>query len=450
MPDLTFETLLTSQLRTYAEAGVRPIDRFAIAEETIASGRTMPGWRRGWGLAPMRGHRVLIPLLVGVLLAALAGGALLVGSRLVAPRTPPHTYLSQLVSAPDLSMPMAHPALVPLLDGRVLVIGDGGFGSGTGTRALVYDPATGVSEATGPLASSDSLGVESAVRLKDGRVLVIASTFADPQQDATQVFDPSTRRFTPVGSSVTPRTGAAVALLPDGHVLIAGGIPSGQDGATSSAELFDPDTLTFSPTGSMGTSRQYNSTAMLPDGRVFISPGESRLTVETYDPSTGTFSAAGTMSSYFHGNTAIALPDGRVVVVGGSSLSAQGFLEVWDPTSLTFSPGCRPRPCPLVGADGGIGAAESDLPGRVTSATLLDDGRLLLIGDTRATTNWSGVYDPATGVTTPISPTRSYLAKATRLPDGRVLIVGGLTDGRSDHGDGGRSAPAVTTVEIFQ
>jgi len=31
-----------------------------------------------------------------------------------------------------------------------------------------------------------------------------------------------------------------------------------------------------------------------------------------------------------------------------------------------------------------------------------------------------------------------------------VLIVGGLTDGRSDHGDGGRSAPAVTTVEIFQ
>ena len=420
--------------------GIRPRPALTarIGSRWVGAGSTSGPWG---GVSSLRPAMVVV--LVALLAVAIVGAAVLVGSRLVAPKTLPHAYLNELVSAPDLSMPMAHPALVPLLDGRVLVIGDDGDGGGTGTRALVYDPATGVSEPTGPLASSDSLWVESAVRLKDGRVLIIGNALA-------QTFDPSTRRFTSVGPMITPRSGAAVALLPDGHVLIAGGTPSGQDGATSSAELFDPDTLTFSPTGSMGTSRQYNSTAMLPDGRVFISPGESRLTVETYDPSTGTFSAAGTMSSYFHGNTAIALPDGRVVVVGGSSLSAQGFLEVWDPTSLTFSPGCRPRPCPLVGPDGGMGAAESDLPGRVTSATLLDDGRLLLIGDTRATTNWSGVYDPATGVTTPISPTRSYLAKATRLPDGRVLIVGGLTDGRSDHGDGGRSAPAVTTVEIFQ
>jgi dipeptidyl aminopeptidase/acylaminoacyl peptidase len=66
MPDSTFETLFTGQLRKYAEAGVRPIDRFAIAEETIAGGRTMPRWR----LAPIRGNRVLILLLVGLLLAA--------------------------------------------------------------------------------------------------------------------------------------------------------------------------------------------------------------------------------------------------------------------------------------------------------------------------------------------------------------------------------------------
>jgi hypothetical protein len=453
MTDPTFESLLTGQLRAYAEAGVRPIDRFAIAEETIAGGRALPRWRRGWSLAPTRGNRVLMPLLVGLLLAALAGGALLVGSRLLAPRTPPHTYVNELVSAPDLSLPMAHPALVPLLDGRVLVIGDDGDGGGTGTRALVYDPATGVSAPTGPLVSSDSLGVESTVRLKDGRVLVIANTFADPQQDATQVFDPSTRRFTRVGSRITPRTGAAVALLPDGHVLFAGGTPSGQDGATSSAELFDPDTLAFSPTGSMGTSRSMHSMAVLPDGRVFVSPGESRTTVETYDPRTGTFSGAGTMSSYFHGNMAIALPDGRVVVLGGSSLSGQGFAEVWDPTSLTFSPGCRPRPCPVLAPDGGMMAAESDLPGPVTSATLLDDGRILLAGEQRIgeqTASWSGTYDPTTGVTTPIQTTRAWDPRATRLADGRVLVVGGLTDGRTDHGEGGMSAPAVTTVEIFQ
>ena len=32
MPDTTFETLLSGQLREYAEAGVRPIDRFDVAE----------------------------------------------------------------------------------------------------------------------------------------------------------------------------------------------------------------------------------------------------------------------------------------------------------------------------------------------------------------------------------------------------------------------------------
>lgn len=101
MPDPTFESLLTGQLRAYAESGVRPIDRFAIAEETIAGGRTMPRWRRGWGVASMRGNRVLIPLLVGLLLAALAGGAFLVGSRLQAPKTLQDTGVSIFVRRDD-------------------------------------------------------------------------------------------------------------------------------------------------------------------------------------------------------------------------------------------------------------------------------------------------------------------------------------------------------------
>ena len=421
MPDLTFETFLSSQLREYAEAGVRPIDRFAIAEETITGGRTRPRWRPGWGVAAMRSNRVLIPVLVGLLLAALGGAVLLVGSRLVAPRTPPHTYVNELVSASDLSIPMAQPALVPLLDGRVLVIGDDGDGGGTGTRALVYDLATGVSEPTGPLVSAESLWVESVVRLKGGTVLVIGNASA-------QVFDPSTLRFAPAGPMISPRSRSAVAVLPGGRVLIAGGYPAGQDAATSSAELFDPDLLTFSPTGAMGTSRSLPSMAVVRDGRVFVSPGESRTTVEVYDPRTGTFSAAGTMSSYGFGD-AIALPGGRVVVFGGTGLSGRGFAEVWDPTSLSFSP-------------------RRDLPGRVGSAALLDDGRILLVGGDPA--NWSGIYDPTTGATTRIQTTRAWGPKATRLADGRVLIMGGLADGNIRPEGGGTLAPGVTTVEIFQ
>jgi hypothetical protein len=428
MADQTFETLFSRQLRAYAEAGVRPVDRFAIAAETIAGGRTTPRWRRGLGLAPARGNRVLVPLLVGLALAALAGGALLVGSRLVDPRTVPHTYLDQLVSAPDLSMPMARPALVPLADGRVLVIGDDGDGGGTGTRALVYDPATGSSEPTGPLVSSESLGVESAVRLKDGTVLVVGNAGGSGGTAVAQVFDPSTLRFTPVGPMVTPRGGAAVALLPDGHVLFAGGTPSGQDAATSSAELFDPDTSTFSTTGSLGISHASAATAILPDGRVFVAPGEYRSNAEVYDPSTGAFSAGGVLRS--GSGIPIALPDGRVVFIH-SSLSGRGTVEVWNPSAITFEP---------VPAD--------RLPGGVTSAILLDDGRILLVGGAPA--NWSGIYDPATGVTTPILPTRAWGPMATRLADGRVLVVGGLLDGKIRPSGGGTMAPGVSTVQIFQ
>ena len=424
MTDLTFETLLTSQLREYAEAGVRPIDRYAIAEETIAGGRTMPRWRRGWGVAPTRGNRVLIPLLVGLLLAALTGGAVLVGSRLMAPKTPPHSYANELVSAPDLSMPMARPALVPLLDGRVLVIGDDGDGGGATTRALVYDPATGTSEAAGPLASSGSLWVEAAVRLTDGRVLVIGNAVA-------QVFDPGTMRFTPAGPMITPRSMAGVVALPDGRALIAGGIPSGQDAATNSAELFDPRTpLTFSPTGSMTTTRSMPSMAVLPDGRVFVSPGESRTTVEIYDPSTGTFSAAGTMSSYGFGD-AIALrrwPGRR----------HRGHVGYRDEASWKCGTRRRSR-----------SRRNVTLPESVSdSATLLDDGRILLVGG--RTGELVGHLRSGDRRRPSTQATRAWQPKATRLADGRVLIVGGLTDGDIRPEGGGTSAPGVSTVEIFQ
>jgi len=441
MPDPTFEALLTGQLRAYAEAGVRPIDRFAIAEETIASGRTMPRWHRGWGLAPTRGHRVLVPLLVGLLLLALVGGALLVGSRLVAPKTPPHAYLNELVSAPDLSMPMARPALVPLLDGRVLVIGDDGDGGGTGTRALAYDPATGVSEPTGPLVSGDSLWVDGAVRLADGRVLVIGNAVA-------QVFDPTTMSFAEVGPMVTPRTDAKLALLRDGRVLMAGGKPPTDINTTlPAAELFDPATGTFSATGSMATSRSRHSMTTLADGRVLVAGGETADgdagqeldTAEIYHPSDGTFAPAGSAPQIKRLNLSVLLPDGRVVLIGQrdgglrDGRLANGPATAFNPLTRTFT----------------------DLTTFLTSpgtATLLGDGRIFLTGwwGNGWGGNWSGVYDPTSGDVTDAGTLRGWVPSAVRLADGRVLIVGGLTDGDIRPSGGGTMAPGVPTVQIFQ
>jgi hypothetical protein len=417
MPDTIFEPILASQLREYAEGGVRPIDRFAIAEQTIAVGGS-DGLRERLRNLSSTGPRPLALLLVGLLILALAASVALVGSRLLTPRPPlppPHSYLNELGQASNLPAPVGRPVLVPLVDGRVLVIGnDYGPGGDPTSAAYVYDPGTGASIRPGPMVSAEQ-PVGPAVRLRDGRVLLIGGGVA-------QIFDPSTLRFAMVGPMVTSRSGANMAVLRDGRVLIAGGMPPGGnpgvDPALRSAELFDPATLTFSATGSMANSQGGGAMATLADGRVFMA---TNPTAEVYDPSTGTFSAAGAM--FGGGGTPIVIADGRVVVFGSTGLNSGGFISVWDPISTTISVSSMPEP--------------------LTGATLLDDGRILLIGMCRGQqTGWTGLYDPTTGGTNPGPPTYACRPTSTRLADGRVLIVGGDINGDSLN--------TVPTVEIFR
>jgi hypothetical protein len=72
MSDAAFETLLAGELRKYAEAGVRSIDRFAIAEETITTGRTLPRWRQtvGQQRASLRRRAMLIAAAAALTVAA--------------------------------------------------------------------------------------------------------------------------------------------------------------------------------------------------------------------------------------------------------------------------------------------------------------------------------------------------------------------------------------------
>lgn len=381
----------------------------------IASGWIGGGPQRIYGTARLR------PALIFALVALIALGvavAALVGSRLLAPQPWPirHTYVNEFVQGADLPTPMAHPVLVALVDGQVLVIGGDGDGGSQLTTALVYDPETGASVIAGPILSPERF-VSSAVQLRDGRVLLIGDT-------VVQLFDPTTLQFASAGSMVVPRVGGEVALLANGRVLMAGGNTPDQQSALRSAELFDPDTLTFARTGSFVAAGSAGPLVALPDGRVFMA---SSPTAEIYDPRSGTFAVAGSMP--FSAKRAVALPDGRVVVLGLSGLQTAGHAAVWDPTSQTFS-------------------SVFDGPNPVFDATLLDDGRILMNGGRYA--SWSSVLDPTTGVTTPTKATRAWRPTLLRLIDGRVLVVGGLVDGRVRPTGGGSMAPALTTVEIYQ
>ena len=412
----TFETQLRLALATYASDA--PVDVDPIAMATFASRARVPSTT--WNLR--RGS--LMPILIGLLVVATVGaGVALVASRLEH-TPPPRTYIDEVVSAPDLSEEMTRPVVVPLTDGRVLVMGAGSEGDGRPTTALVYDPTSGSSTSVGPFASpSDPETISAAVRLLDGRVFITGS-------GAPQIFDAETLRFTAVGPMVTERIDPALALLHDGRVLLAGGLDARSQEPLPSAELFDPATGTFSATGSPTTAPgPWEGIAALPDGRVLLAGSVS----EIYDPETGTFSFAG-RNDAFEARMAIVTQDSRVIVLGRSYISAKGFAATWDPASGTFVP-------LLTTAPGYV----------IDRASLLDDGRILVMGGDSGL-RWAGVYDLETHETKKITPPNAWWPTVARLTDGRVLFVGGVNDWnlRLCPTHGCVLSPAVRTVEIFQ
>ena len=226
------------------------------------------------------------------------------------------------------------------------------------------------------------------------------------------------------------RYAPTATLLRDGTVLVAGGVvisADQQSGPTVTAELYDPDTGRWTATGKMATPRMSHTATLLPDGRVLVAGGTSGLidplpfaTAELYDPETGTWSATDDMVVPRLDHTATSLPDGTVLVVGGfgypggtsgGDSRSPGSAERYDPDHGTWT-----------AVEGMI------LPRQEHTATLLDDGTVLVVGGAGKAQVAAELYDPVSGSWTATgrmrTPRRGHTA--TPLGDGAVLIVGGL------------------------
>jgi len=73
------------------------------------------------------------------------------------------------------------------------------------------------------------------------------------------------------GSLNTARVRHTASLLPNGMVLVAGGVDS--SGFFNSAELYDPASGTWTATGSLNTGRWGHKATLLPNGRVLVAGG---------------------------------------------------------------------------------------------------------------------------------------------------------------------------------
>jgi hypothetical protein len=215
----------------------------------------------------------------------------------------------------------AHTA-VALPDGRVLAVGGfGGEGQPPLTSAELFDPTTERWTAVGSL--DLGRGGHAAALLGDGRVLV-AGGWVGPQTytDTTEIFDPATGEFTPGPPLPRAVDGLAAAALPDGCVLVVGG-QARAGVATDLAVRMCPDG-TVQDVGPLATARFKHGIAVLDSGQVLVIGGttddtELLTSTEVYDPQARRFRAGPELRSgrYKMTDSAVALPDDRVVVAGG-------------------------------------------------------------------------------------------------------------------------------------
>ncbi len=272
-----------------------------------------------------------------------------------------------------------------------------------------------------PIGSRAYLLGHTATLLANGTVLLV--------ERGANLFQPTTNQFSPTGQTVTPRDGHTATRLDDGKVLIVGGGVYGTpEWISARAELYDPVTGDFTPTGSLALARYNHTATALPDGKVLVAGGYGFAGVlgsaELYDPSTGRFSPTGSMVRPRNAPSATWVGSAKVLISGGMAVSGEyASAELYDPGSGTFAE---------------TGSMVDPHAWHV--ATLLADGRVLITGgvDLQDSVQVPGVaypvtaradlYDPSLG--TFVSPGRMAAARightATLLPDGRVLVTGGV------------------------
>lgn len=340
-----------------------------------------------------------------------------------------------------------------LRDGRVLVAGGVARAAGTTSVATplasveLYDPRTGM-WSLAPLSLNVARHRHTATLLGDGRVLVTGGASCGAEEyetcplDSAELYNPATGAWTSVAGAMSfRRRNHTATLLPNGLVLVAGGVSDEQQPRPDDQPVGEAV-----PALSFVAPRSEAEDALA-----------SRAPSEVFDPASNRWRQppAGPLNEMRLNHTATPTAAGTVLAVGGSNyggMTAGGSirLERVRVNNELFDP-----------ATGVWRDAEShSIPRQNHTMTPLPDGRLVLAG------GWSGnansaadvpvaaseVFDPAAppeqawSLTGPLRIARTEHA-ATPLPGGRVMVTGGKTGRKGSHQSSPTKGVIVTGAE---
>ena len=245
---------------------------------------------------------------------------------------------------------------------------------------VVFDTETDEWTRLSDIAVPTNRSFPDAAVLNDGRVVVVGGTEIGSGPSDTfrslgivEAYDPSTDTWHTLEPMNHPAVQRWLVTLDDGRILAAGGFIYEPDMErwVSEVEIYDPDTNKWMPAESM--TAPHSQAIVLMDGRVLatggVLPHTDSPASETYDPATGEWTETGAMSQHRSSHTLTLLPDERVLAVGGigpmgdDDYIMHSTTEIFDPVTNTWSPG-----------------PELSQPRAIHSATLMPNGSVLIVG----------------------------------------------------------------------
>jgi N-acetylneuraminic acid mutarotase len=294
-------------------------------------------------------------------------------------------------------------------NGKVLVAGGNIGGIGAVYKwAQVYDPNTNTWTATPNMKAARNWST--GTLLPSGMVLLIGGSNGQLNGNnlgilkTAELYDPASGTFTlAAGKMKTARASHTATLLPNGKVLVTGGmnvyVPRIRWGScTNTAEMYDPASDSWSSAGSMAVVQCGHTATLLQNGKVLIVGGKD---AELYDPATNSWTSAGIMNAS-HSGSAVLLPNGKVLLAGATVPA-----ELYDPVSGTFT--VTGSPANLYGSN---------------TALLLANGKVLMAG---GPSGQCELYEPMSGTWSPTGNLNSlrFGFGISLLSDGRVLVTDG-------------------------